>query len=88
MQERNSKLAKTLGEIFKKLRNERTELSVNKLADAYEIGRGSLSKIENGKVESKFSTIWKLSESVNIRPSVLVKMIEDELGEDFKLIDE
>lgn len=88
MQEKNSKLAKALGKVLKKLRSERTVFSVNKLADAYEIGRGSLSKIENGQVESKFSTVWKLSEAVNIKPSALVKMLEDELGEDFKLMDE
>lgn len=86
--DKNLQLSKKLGEIIKKLRQERTALSANKLADAYDIGRGSLSKIENGKVECKFVTLWKLAEALNMKVSELTKILEDELGSDFKLMDE
>lgn len=81
-------LSKKLGNIFRRLRLERTNLSVNKLAEAYEIARGNLSKIENGLVECKFITVWKISEALGMKCSCVIKILEEELGEDFKLMDE
>lgn len=81
-------LANKLGKIIKRLRLEKTSLSVNKLAESYDISRGNLSKIENGIVECKFVTVWKIAEALNMKCSEVVKILEDELGEDFKLMDE
>lgn len=79
---------KTLGKIIKQIRLEKTGLSGNKLANEYDIGNGNISRIQNGEVDCKLITIWKIAESLNIKFSVLSKILEDELGEDFKLIDE
>ncbi len=81
-------LKKTLGRLTKKLRVERTSFSVNEMAYAYEIARGNLSKIENGHNDPRFSTILKMSEAYGLKFSEFAKLLEDELGENFKLMDE
>lgn len=43
------------------------------------IARSHLSMIENGTKQPNFETIWKISEALEIRPSVLVAEIEREI---------
>ena len=86
--EKTLKFRKTLGKIIKQLRLDRTGLSGNKLANEFDIGNGNISRIQNGEVDCKLITIWKVAESLGIKFSELSKLLEDELGEDFKLIDE
>ncbi len=81
-------LSKKLGKLFRRLRINNTNLSINKLAESYDIARGNLSKIENGIVECKFVTVWKIAEALNMKCSDVVRILEEELGEDFKLMDE
>jgi len=81
-------LRKILGKTVTLKREELTGLSCNKLANEYDIGNGNLNRIENGVVDCKFITFWKIAEALGIKPSELVKILEDKLGEDFKLIDE
>lgn len=85
---KNLQLSQKFGKVIKKLRKKNTALSINKLADAYDIARGNLSKIENGQVECKLVTAWKLSEALGVELSYIIKVLEKELGKDFKLIDE
>lgn len=79
---------KILGCLIKQLRLTRTKLSGNKLANEYDIGNGNISRIQNGLVDCKLITVWKIAEALNIKFSDLAKMLEDELGDDFKLVDE
>ena len=44
--------------------------------------------IENGKVDCKLISFWKVAEGLGMKPSELLSIIEKELGDDFKLIDE
>ncbi len=85
---RSIKIKKTIGKIVRKLRIRNTSLSCNKLANEYDIGNGNLSRIENGKVDAKFITLWKISEALGLKLSEMTKLIEDELGDDFVLMDE
>ena len=86
--EKTLQFRKKLGCLIKQLRLTRTNLSGNKLANEYDIGNGNISRIQNGAVDCKLITIWKIAEALNIKFSDLAKMLEDELGEEFKLIDE
>ena len=86
--EKTLQFRKILGELVTKLRLTTTGLSGNKLANEYEIGNANISRIQNGEVDCKFITIWKIAESFDIKFSVFAKLLEEELGEDFKLIDE
>lgn len=86
--EKSLQLRNTLGNKIKELRISRTKLSGNRLANEYDIGNGNLSRIENAVVDAKFITIWKISEALGLKFSDFAKLLEDELGDDFKLIDE
>lgn len=91
MQNKNSKtlhLRLKIGAVLKSLRSNKTTLSCNKLEEEFELGRGSLNRIENGLVDCKLITLWKIAEALDIKPSELIKKLEDELGNDFKLTDE
>ncbi len=79
-------LTKILGEIITKVR-EKKGISVNKLANEYGLNDSNLGKIEKALIECKFVTLWRIAEALDLKLSELIKMIEDELGEDFTLID-
>lgn len=90
MQDKDEKslhLIKILGEIITEVR-EKKGISVNKLANEYGLNDSNLGKIEKALIECKFVTLWRIAEALNLKLSELIKMIEDKLGEDFKLIDE
>ena len=90
MQNKNAKslyLRKVLGSTIKTLR-ENQKISGNKLANEYEIGNGNLSRIENAITDCKFITLWKISEALNMKFSELALRIEENLEENFKLMDE
>ncbi len=57
------------------------------LADEFAFQRSLLSRLENGVNEPKLVSIWTVSEALGLRPSELIKMVEDELPKDFSLID-
>ena len=82
------KIRKILGNIVRQLRIKNTGLSCNKLANEYDIGNGNLSRIENGVVDVKLITVWKIAEALGMKVSELTAILEDELGEDFVLMDE
>lgn len=77
-----------VGLIFKKLRIEKTQSSINNFAREYDIDRGHLSKIERGLVGCSLLTAWKIAEATGMKFSDFAKLLEEELGEDFKLMDE
>ena len=86
-------LAKITGEIVQKLREKLTNKTVNKLGSEYDYGSRTLSHIEKGEVEKgevncKFVTLWMIAESLGVKTSELVKMIEESLPEDFRLTEE
>lgn len=85
--EKTLQFNKKLGETIKKIRTNKG-VSSNKLADEYDLNSGNLSRIENGVYNCKFISIWKIAEALGLKFSEFAKILETELGEDFKLIDE
>jgi len=81
-------LRNVLGSFVTEFRRSNTNLSCNKMEEEYDFSRGSLNRIENGVVDCKFITFWKIAEALGVKPSEFVKLLEDKLGKDFKLIDE
>lgn len=80
-------LNKMLGLLLAKIRKEKG-LSCNRLANEYGLYSGHICMLENGQIESKVITVWRIAEALGIKMSDLFKLLEDELGEDFKLMDE
>lgn len=91
MQQQNNKTSQflnTVGDIFKRIRTEKTHNSINQFAREYDIDRGNLSKIERGLNSCRLITAWKLCEAAGIKFSEFAKILENELGNDFSLTDE
>lgn len=90
MQQDNEKVLhfnKILGELIKEKRIKEAKISLNKFAREYDFDRGNLSKIENGILNCRLVTAWKISEALGIKFSEFVKILEDNLEENFTLID-
>ncbi len=91
MQQKNEKflhIASELGLLIRELRETKSDYSLDSFANSFGLSKGCLSTIENGKSNCKLITLWLISEAMGIKCSDCIKMLEDKLGEDFKLIDE
>jgi len=86
--EKSLHLTHILGQTIKDLRKEYNNISLNKLANEYDLKKGTLSKIEKGNVNCKFINVWKIANALGFKFSDFVKILEEKLGEDFSLIDE
>lgn len=91
MQPRDEKtiyISKILGQTIKELRKNNKELSLNKLANEFDLQKGTISKLENGTQNCQFITLWKISEALGIKCSELIANLEEKLEKDFTFIDE
>ena len=84
MQAEKIKLQKTLAEIIKKLRNKK---SITQIANEIDLSKSVWFNLEKGERDIQFSTFWRIAEGLDIKPSDLVKEIENQLGEDFSFIE-
>ena len=83
MQEQKIKFQKTIAKVVKSLRKK----SITKSADEIAMGKSMWADLENGKKDPQFSTLWRIAEGLDIKPHILVKMIEDDLGEKFSFLE-
>lgn len=83
MQELKQDFQNAIARVVKNLRKK----SITK--SAYEIGMGKSlwADLENGIKDPQFSTLWRIAEGLDIKPNVLIKMIEEELGEEFSFLE-
>ena len=91
MQHPNNKVTEfksASGKIFRKIREDNVKTSRSNFAREYDLDRGNLSKIENGILSCSLITSWKICEASGVKFSEFAKLLEEELGDDFKLIDE
>lgn len=70
--------AAIVGKVIQRFR-EQKGLSQEVLSGFADIGRTHLSAIERGTRKPTLDTFFKISEALEIRPSVLLAAIEDEL---------
>lgn len=82
------RLKNALAEVVKSMRINKMRLSATKFAESYGIEKKNVLRIENGECYCKLVTIWQIANAFGLRCSELIKYVEDELGEDFTLIDE
>ena len=91
MQYKNKKtlqLIKILGKIIKEKRLGLNAKSRHNFCNSYELDSSNMRRIENGEIELKITMLWRIAESLDIKPSELLKYVENELGEDFHLIEQ
>lgn len=90
MQQKDEKtlyLAKVIGEIVNELRVKKQKGSINKFAHEYDLDVGNTSRIENGLIDSKVVTLWKIAEALEMSLSELIKIVEEKVGKDFHFFD-
>jgi transcriptional regulator with XRE-family HTH domain len=63
---------------------EKKDLSQEDLAAGAQLDRKYISNLENGKSQPTFRSILKLSKGLRMRPSELVKYMEESLDEEEK----
>ena len=91
MQQRDEKslhFRKIVGKTFEQIRKKHHATSRSVFAREYDIDRGNLSKLERGITGCNLIMAWKISEACGIKFSEFAKLLEEELGSDFKLMDE
>ncbi len=91
MQQKNKKiqyLSKKTGLLIKKLREKLTDKSLNIFGLENDISRGHLSRLENGINDPKLSTLWKVAEGLNMPLSEFIRTLENELPENWKMLEE
>ena len=91
MQEHKEKmlhLTKIFGETVKDYRIKCLKKSLNKMANEYGLNPATLSKIENAERECKLGKIWLIAEAMELKPSELIKIVEDNLGKNFTFFEE
>lgn len=85
-EQKKSVLFQAIGKVV--LRNRKNlNKGINKFSFEYDIGNGLLSRLENGKSDTKISTLWKLSNAFNISFTEFAKQIEEELPHGFNFYD-
>ncbi len=78
-------LQKNLGNVIKNLRQEK---SINQLSNEIELSKSIWSELEKGKKDIRISTLWRIAEAFEIKPSSLLALVESRLGKDFSFIED
>ena len=75
---------KILGASIVNLRGEKSQFM---LASENDISCSIISMIERGLKDPQLTTFFKIAEALNMKPSELLREIENQLPKDFSLID-
>ncbi len=84
MQDKKKELLEIFAKVIKELRGNN---SISRLSMEVDISKSIWSNIECAKRDAQLSTLWKISEALNIKPSELLKIIETKLSENFSFIE-
>lgn len=77
-------ILKLLGKHARELRGERSQFI---LASENDISVSIISTIERAMKDPQLTTVFKLAEALNIKPSECIKLIENDLPKNFSMID-
>lgn len=83
MQELKKEFQKAIASVVKNQRKK----SITKSADEIGMGKSLWADLENGIKDPQFSTLWRIAEGLDIKPHILVELIEKELGENFSFLE-
>ena len=90
MQHVNSKkselIFKALSEVLKEKRIKQNK-SIRILADEFDLQKSLISRLENCVNEPKLISLWSVCEALGLKPSELMKRIEEYLPKNFSLIE-
>lgn len=84
MQDTKKELLKTTGKLIKKYRGNK---SISLLSNEIELSKSIWSEVEKGNKDLQLTTLWRIAEGLNIKPSELLKEIENTLDNNFSFIE-
>ena len=84
MKERKQELQFAIAHVVKKYRKK----SITKSADEIGMGKSLWADLENGIKDPQLSTIWRIAEGLEIRPSELIRLTEEYLGDRFSFLED
>lgn len=82
---KNKKILNTLGSVTKGLRGNK---KISLIAYESELPRSVIYYIEQATKDPQLTTIWRLAEGLNLKPSEFIKMIEENMPSDWSILDE
>lgn len=84
VEKKKQMILKTLARKVRELKGEQSQFM---LASENDISGSIISTVERGLKDPQTTTLFKLAEAFNMKTWQFVKLIEDELPNDFSLID-
>lgn len=81
---RKQQILNSLAKNVKKLRGDKSQFI---FCSENEISCSIISMLERGLKDPQITTVFKLAEAFNMKASELIKLVEDDLPEDFHMID-
>lgn len=84
MQDRKQEL---LNELAKIVKQHRGKHSISKISLEVDVSKSIWHMVENAQRDAQFSTLWRISEALNIKLSLLIDELEKNLGENFSFIE-
>jgi len=86
LEKSKQKLKNVLAEVVKKHRLEQ-EKSINRISNEIALPKSMWLDLEKGIKDPQLTTIWRVSEALEIPIENLLTEVKDILGQDFTLID-
>lgn len=70
-----------MGRVIREIRKKKLK-SQEVISGFADIDRTHLTKIETGQHSANVETIWRIAEALDMRPSELFRLVEDEINKD------
>ena len=86
MQERRNELLNELARIVKQKRKQHKK-SISRLSNEIELSKSIWSELEKGHKDIQISTFWRIAEALDMKPSQLLKEVEDGIGKRFSFLE-
>lgn len=82
MQDRKKEFKKLLGNLVREKRSEANK-SISLVSDEIDLSKSVWFEIENGNRDPQITTMWRISEALNIPLSEFIKEIENKIGTNY-----
>ena len=86
MQEKKTIISQTIGKIVKEYRQKQHK-SISLISDEIGMTKSMWADLEKGIKDPQLTTVIRIAEALNVKSSEIIIKLENELGENFSLID-
>lgn len=86
MQEKKTIISQTIGKIVKEYRQKQHK-SISLISNEIGMTKSMWADLEKGIKDPQLTTVIRIAEALNVKSSEIIIKLENELGENFSLID-